>query len=523
MQTICTHWRLAGLVLAFLFYRHDAVAAPDFVALEKSVVRIVTQTNQGISTGTGFVINDRGYIATNVHVIAGGNLIKAIPPNSDTAYDVNVIARSDELDLAILQVTGINLPPIKLSLAPLKVGQKVWAIGYPGEADRDDRPARNPTVQNGVIGRIFPGAWHTRQFRIIQHNAPTNPGNSGGPLLDDCGRVIGVNTQASLVVVDSRSEGTTRVPHAAGIYWSSHIEELVGILRTNNILFQSENSQCLSSVGPGGSGRAEEALQEAEEAKRQAEEAKRRAEEANREMERLQQKAEEAQRRADLADEDIKKILQEAEEAKQRAEEATEEMKKAQQKAEEAIRHAQEAIRRAQEASQQFLIWSIVLGSLTLVSLLLGLRKKPRQQIIQAIDQMSRPIRRRERDGAVQQQVKKQHSANQRPTRGLVLAGFDGNGNRVHIALSPEKFAGQRLGLSLGRHPELVDEIIHDENVSRRHLRITVRDDQFYIEDLNSSNGTFLNGHRLPPFRPAQLDYGATVALGGLEVMVSKF
>ena len=521
MQPICKHWLLACLVLAFLFYGRDAVAAPDFDALEKSVVRIVTQTNQGISTGTGFVINDRGYIATNVHVIDGARQIKVIPTNSNTMYDINVIARSDELDLAILQVTGINLPPIKLSLAPIEKGQKVWAIGYPSGADKN-RPAHDPTVQDGVIGRIFRGAWHTQIFRIIQHNAPTNPGNSGGPLLDDCGRVIGVNTQASLVVVDSRSEGTTRVPLAAGIYWSSHIEELVRLLQAHNILFQSENSQCLSSVGPGGSGRAEEALQEAEEAKRQAEEAKRRAEEANREMERLQQKAEEAQRRADLADEEIKKILQEAEEAKQRAEEATEEMKKAQQKAEEAIRHAQEAIRRAQEASQQFLIWGILLGSLTLVSLLLGLRK-PRQQIIQAIDQMSRPIRRRERDGAVQQQVKKQHSANQRPTRGLVLAGFDGQGRRVHIALSPEKFAGQRLGLSLGRHPELVDEIIHDENVSRRHLRITIRDDQFYIEDLYSSNGTFLNGHRLSPFRPAQLDYGATVALGGLEVMVSKF
>ena len=104
-----------------------------------------------------------------------------------------------------------------------------------------------------------------------------------------------------------------------------------------------------------------------------------------------------------------------------------------------------------------------------------------------------------------------------------MLAGFDGNGNRVHIALSPEKFEGQRLGLSLGRHPDLVDEVIHDEQVSRRHLRITVQDDQFYIEDLNSSNRTFLNGHRLSPFRPVPLDYGTTVALGGLEVMVSKF
>ena len=520
MQLVCKYWRLVSLVLAFLFFSRDAEAAPDFDALKKSVVRIVTETSQGTSTGTGFVINDQGYIATNVHVIDGGNLIKAIPTNSNTAYDVNVIARSDQLDLAIVQARSINLPPIKLSLAPLKAGQKVWAIGYPGGADRDDRLARDPTVQDGVIGRIFSGAWHTRQFRIIQHNAPTNPGNSGGPLTDDCGRVIGVNTQASLVVITSPSDGVTRVPHAAGIYWSSHIEELVRLLRDNAIPFQPpESDPCLPSDN---AGRAEEALQEAEAAKRQAEEAKQQAEEANREMERAQQKAEEAKRRADVATEEIEKARQEAKETKRQAEEAKQRAEEANRKLEEAQQKAEEAIHRAEEASQQTLVWGILLGSLTLTALLLGLRR-PRQQIIRVAEQMSRPIRRRKRDGAVQQPLKKQRSENQRPTRGLVLAGFDGNGNRVHIALSPEKFAGQRLEVSLGRHPDLVDEVIPDENVSRRHLRITVRNDQFYIEDLNSSNGTFLNGHRLSPFRPTQLDYGAIVALGGLEVMVSKF
>ena len=425
MQLI--HWRLA--CLAFLFSWGDAVAAPDFDTLEKSIVRIVMQTNTGFSAGTGFVINELGHIATNVHVIYGGNQIKAIPTNSNTMYDVEVIVMSHEIDLAIVRAPGINIPPVTFSLAPSEKGQKVWAIGFPGDADRN-RPAHDPTVQDGVIGRIFSGAWNIQEFRIIQHNAPTNPGNSGGPLLDDCGRVIGVNTQAPLVVIASSAEGVTRVPLAAGIYWSSHVEELAKLLRDNSISFQSRDDACSPADGIGGFEEMERALQE--------------------------------------------------------------------------------------ETSQQFLVWGILLGGVALAALVLAL-KKPRQQIIHAADHISRRLRTGESGGTARNQ-----SRDKRPEHGLMLAGFDDHGNPVRIALPPTKFAGQRLGLSLGRHPELVDEVVEDEKVSKRHLRISAQEGQFYIEDLNSLNGTFLDQRKLQPFTPTPLGYGALVRLGDLELMASK-
>ena len=439
-------WRLVFFLLVLLLPCR-AVAAPDFDALEKSVVRIVRQTDQGLGAGTGFAINDQGYIATNVHVIADANAIKAIPTNSNELYDVEVIATSQELDLAIAYIPDITLPPITLSLAPAIKGQKVWSIGYPGGADRN-RPAHDPTVQDGVIGRIFWGAWHTQELRIIQHNAPTNPGNSGGPLLDDCSRAVGVNTQASLVVITSPSSGVTRVPHAAGIYWSSHIEELADLLDDHGIAFQSESDDCVAASGTGSSGEAEKAQREAEKARREAEQA------------RVQ----------------------------------------------------------AEEASDQFFVWLLLLGGVALVALVVAL-KKPRQFAQQTLEkprqlvqQMSRRVTQKEEVGAVAKG----------PKHGLVLAGFDGRGNRVCIELSPARFAGQRLGLSLGRHPDLVDEIVADGNVSRRHLRIAVAGNQFYVEDLNSSNGTFLNEQRLSPFEPARLDYGTKVALGDLVLVASK-
>ena len=523
--------RAVCLLIAFLLHGHDALATPDFNRLKTSVVRILTEARQGTRGGTGFVINERGYIATNHHVIDGGGGIRVRPAKSNALYDARVVAVSHERDLAIIQSRGIDLPPMQLSLAELKTGQKVWAIGYPGGADREGL-ADDATVQDGVIGRIFSGAWHTQRFRIIQHNAPTNPGNSGGPLVDDCGRAIGVNTQASLVVIESPSEGVTHVSLAAGIYWSSHIEELVRLLRDHRIPFQTpETSPCAPARGAGGSEEAEKARLEAEEAKRQAGEARRKAEEASRETARTRRKAEEAKRRAEEATREAGRTRQEAEEAKRQAEEATREAGRTRQEAEDAKRQAGEAARRVEEAMREveetrlhaeasrrrFLIGGTFLGILTFAALLLGL-KKPRQQIIHVAEQLSRPIRRRAHDGAVEGTPERQ-----RPGHGLVLAGFDGQGNRVRIALSPERFEGQRLGLSLGRHPVLVDEIIHDDNVSRRHVRISATDDGFRIEDLNSSNGTFLNRRRLPPFRPERLDYGATVTLGGVELMVSRY
>lgn len=418
-----SRWRLVSFCIALLSPCR-ALAAPDFDALEKSVVRIITQASQGPNAGTGFAINDQGYIATNAHVVTQAHPIQAIPTNSSERYDVEVIATSQEFDLAIAYIPDLTLPPIPLSLAPAIKGQKVWSIGYPGGADRN-RPAHDPTVQDGVIGRIFLGAWHTQELKIIQHNAPTNPGNSGGPLLDDCSRAVGVNTQASLVVIVSPSSGVTRVPHAAGIYWSSHIEALANLLDDHNIAFQSASDDCVAAGGTSSS-----------------------------------------------------------------AEKARDQVK---------------------ETSDHFFIWLLLLGGVALAALIVAL-KQPRQldqKPRQFVEQMSR-------------RVTKAEAVAKGPKHGLALAGFDGGGNRVCIELPPARFADQRLGLSLGRHPDLVDEIVANKNVSRRHLRIAANGDQFYVEDLNSSNGTFLNEQPLSPFKPARLEYGTKVTLGDLVLVASK-
>ena len=516
MQNKLKHGRFILFIFIALLQGSDAIAKPDFAVIEQSVVRIVTQMDQGFGTGTGFVLNDRGYIATNVHVIEGGQRITVVPTNSTTGYDAEVIYEDFQLDLAIVRAPNIDLPPILLSLAPVDKGDAVWSVGYPGVADRG-RPAGDPTAREGKYAREDRVPWgldgRTQPLRMIFHSAGINPGNSGGPLLDDCGRVIGVNTQSFAGGVERQ-----------GLFFASHIEELTKLLQTHNIAFQSETRVCLPAGG-GSSEALEQARRELEEAQRKADENATKLEEARRALERIQ--------RDGGNTEALEQARRELEEAQRKAGEM-----------ESKVNGLKEVVQKAEDAREQFLIGGIVLGALTLIALALAIRK-PRQQIVQVLEQVSRPIgsavenmsKRLSRpvrgpDGGVQipkrgvdekrSAEKFQPFAEPLPKRGLVLSGFDGRGNRVRIALSPEKFAGQRLGISLGRHAELVDEVVHDEKVSRRHLRIAFRDSRFYVEDLNSSNGTFLNDHPLSPFVPMPLAYGTTVALGNLTLNISE-
>lgn len=419
-------------------------AAPDFAALEQSIVRIVTLTadGQSLGSGTGFVINADGHVATNYHVIDDSLAVSVVATNTASLRPAQVVAQAEELDLAVLQVPGLDLPPLPLSAAEPRKGQKVWAVGYPGGADREILAA-DPTVQDGVIGRISSGSWnpsrHSLNLDIIQHNAPSSPGNSGGPLLDHCGRVVGVNTQASMVAIEAAG-GVTRVPHAAGIYWASHVKETMKMLRRGAVPFRQDDAVCAAT----GATALEDAL---------------------------------AQAGAD---------------ARQ--------------------------LRRSMEEGARGLFILLLLLFGAVLALLLLLLKKPRQQLVYAAERAGERLSRSVGGG---------RSANKAPRaplppHGLALAGIDGNGRRVHLALAPARFAGQRLGLSLGRHPGLVDEVVSDRNVSRRHLRIACRRGRFYIEDLNSANGTFLNERRLRPFRPEALEAGARVSLGGLKLNVDR-
>lgn len=140
--------------------------------------------------GSGFIISDDGKILTNHHVISGSNQVEVTLPDQ-SRYQAEILVRDPQDDLALVKIRPKKkLPLLRLGDSDhLQVGQKVLAIGNPFGLDG--------TLTTGVVsslGRSIQGENNQQLEGMIQTDAAINSGNSGGPLLDSQGNVIGINT-----------------------------------------------------------------------------------------------------------------------------------------------------------------------------------------------------------------------------------------------------------------------------------------------------------------------------------------
>jgi S1-C subfamily serine protease len=142
-------------------------------------------------TGSGFIWDDAGHIVTNFHVVQEASGADVTLYNHET-YHADLVGTAPSYDLALLRIDAprSKLRPIPIGAsADLQVGQATFAIGNPFGLDQ--------TLTTGVLsalGRTIPSVTGRTIEDVIQTDAAVNPGNSGGPLLDSAGRLIGVTT-----------------------------------------------------------------------------------------------------------------------------------------------------------------------------------------------------------------------------------------------------------------------------------------------------------------------------------------
>jgi pSer/pThr/pTyr-binding forkhead associated (FHA) protein/S1-C subfamily serine protease len=234
------------------------------------VVNVMGDSRRSVSTGTGFKVAEPGIVVTNYHVVRGARTLVVLYKENDAVKEmpVKVVWQDRELDLALLQ-TRADIPGAALTLADiseedLHKRDAVEAIGFPGAADDlakysavsavSDITFIDATVTTGTVQRQV----SSQTRATIQHSADVNSGNSGGPLLDSCQRVIGVNTlsQSAEIRGDQMVDALTRFGvynfQAPGALESAvHVSEVIPVLRTQKIPTRISSGRCHSGVDRG--------------------------------------------------------------------------------------------------------------------------------------------------------------------------------------------------------------------------------------------------------------------------------
>ena len=401
--------------------------------VEDGLVRVMVESADGVGLGTGFLLDSLGHIATNHHVVADSSRIAVHFSGSSAGQEAAILWSSPDLDLAVLTINPPNRTPASLAERIPEKGGTVYALGFPGDADiRTVRGmAQDATVTRGVLGRVFEGTWGTRELTILQHDADIGPGSSGGPLLDECGRVIGVNTSGAVVSVQSADGSTQVLSTPSGINWASSVHELAQELRRLGIDFQANSTPCHDS------------------------------------NKLLSPTLTPTENRPSDSSKDPGSI------------------------------------------DAAWLVAAVVVSSLALF----GLRRNNRKLVAEILGRLGhhRPLR-----------TALPASRQPPPSAGIQLFLRSMNREDASAPIVVDAVAAANdEGVVVGRHPMLADHVLGETGVSRRHLRIRFVGNTFQVEDLNSGNGTSLNGTPLDPYRPVRLGARDRVRCGTAEFNVS--
>lgn len=202
--------RRFALLLALLSPAMARAEQQDIAAAARGVVRVALVATDGsdayfVGHGSGFAVAP-DKVLTNAHVVELAReektlVIGVIPSEGTKTYGGRIIAYSPGNDLALIQLEEGRLPVSTFYAGAVSDGQHVTAIGYPGAVDRAQglglKQLVEPLATVKTSGNISSGR-ASQSFDTILHTAPLAAGNSGGPLVDDCGRVLGVNSFGSV-------------------------------------------------------------------------------------------------------------------------------------------------------------------------------------------------------------------------------------------------------------------------------------------------------------------------------------
>ena len=225
---------------------------PNFDSAVNSTVRVIVPSKKRVATGWVIASADKvnragaAVIVTSLNVIEGMTEIVVREPNSNEDRKATILDKDTDRNLVLLEVKDIAAKQIPLTRTMPKVGRSVWTTGYNKSADLGEgmRAAVNATVKGGRLGREFRGLISTEARAVtnqLEHDAAMVTGFEGGPLLDKCGRVIGVNM---------KSGGQIR-PRAS--MYISQGDAIMNALRADEVIAFAKSKQVEPEISDGDS------------------------------------------------------------------------------------------------------------------------------------------------------------------------------------------------------------------------------------------------------------------------------
>jgi hypothetical protein len=420
----------AFLTISFSSFSH----ASNFRQLNQSVVRIVSLSPTGIKIGTGFVINETQDVVTHYQVIAESLKLLIADGGVNKAYFKQALVKwsSKDKNVAILHVPNLRRKALPLSSVEPNKGMPIYTLGFPviepfvGESLdslRGIEKVLELSVTKGLVSGLMYTTWEnkTTLFRMIQHSAEINKGNHGGPLINACGQVVGVNTAGTISSITPKSP----VDLATDVFYASHISYLIEILKAQQIPFEEIKNACL------------------------------------------------------LEDNGTSAVYR----------------------------------------------WIVIIAIvLAIIAVIIVMVIRYHQWVpfrpafkFETFENETQRLQHLQKHSSYRtMNTKLTHEGD------FVLSGFNRDGRIISLVINDIQLRKSKQGLTIGRSNSLCELVLSDDTVSRRHARLSYKEDSLYIEDMNSLNGSKVDGMILEPFKPAKLNLGQTLRLGDLTLSLRR-
>ena len=520
-----------------------AAAGPDTEVVRASIVQVAILDGAAtVRVGSGFAVATTGAVVTAAHLVAGEDRIVVVPLTTGTELVARVEHRDDRADLALLSVRGLDLPPLKLAMDGFDPGRLVYAVGAwstGAEPGPEFETSMALAVSEGSVGSDdeLPADDDGPVVPLLVHNAMIPAAGYGGPLLNECGEIAGLNRGAPGVAPRRLRRGAApeNVVHAV------NVTSLAAILGGVGVAIEQSEGSCTGALA--------DAQARAEAAAAALEETTEELEETTEELEETTEQLEEATEQAEVAQEQLENTQREKDAAAARAAEADGRVGELEAQYEEALRSGSaqaEDLRAQLEAARgEHTDAQAVAGALeNQVTALQGqLQRQAEADRIRMIATSSTVaavllvalgvgfmVRRRHtrqlaivREEAAHARKDGLHSrasvARQDDYPDALLTGETGDGDHVSLKIPGALLGGD--GAVIGRSPRNSTLLIDDQTLSREHARFFGDGDVIYIEDLGSTNGTRLNGRQLPARTPSAIAHGDALELGGAKLRLT--